>query len=316
MEIIEFGWELEIILYLYFLELGGGAFIVSTAADFSGDVHKNVIARLGAYLALIAVILGIVFVALDVRRQVFRFLNMFTTLTSIMMWGTIFLFVFLPPVLITALTWLSYKEDKIGIFLSKIPVINKIVDLFQLTRGQRLAVEVFGSFMAILAVGYAGVLFCSIAARPFWYTQILFWILFVATMSDGVVGVGVMTALAPRLSPKSEKVSTKVLSGLEKIDTPLLLITTALLAVQLALTSAPTEINAILRGGLMLPFWIGVVGIGIVLPLILASYVKVLEKREAPHEKVYRLMLVTFSLVLIGALLLRYVLIVAGQVIG
>jgi formate-dependent nitrite reductase membrane component NrfD len=136
-------------------------------------------------------------------------------------------------------------------------------------------------------------------------------------MSDGVVGTGVMTALAPRLSPTSEKVSVQVLSGLESIDTPLLLITTALLFGLLALTNAPTQINAILFGGLMLPFWIGVVGIGIVLPLILAYYVRVVERKGThEHEKVNRLMLITFSLVLIGALLLRYVLIIAGQVIG
>ncbi len=311
------GWTLFIILYLYFLELAGGAYIFSTVTDFSGDERRKVIARLAAYLSFIAAILGVVFVALDVRLQLVRFLNMFTTATSIMTWGTVFIFVFLAPVIITVLAWLSYKEDKIGIFLMKIPIIRWIIDLFKLNRQQRLTVEIAGSFMAILAVGYAGVLLCSMASRPFWYTQILFWVLFVATLSDGVVGTGVMTALASRLSPTSEKVPIPVLKGLESIDTPLLIITTALIASLLTLTNAPTQIHAILVGGLMLPFWIGVVGIGIILPLILVVYIRRLEKKTT-HDSatVNRLMLITFSLVLIGALLLRYVLIIAGQVIG
>ena len=175
---------------------------------------------------------------------------------------------------------------------------------------------------------YTGILLNTMVARPLWNTSVLPVLFLVSGLSAGVAAMhvasvifgrrpappglvgGALSALVQPLGPQAPERRTA--DTLIRADVALLgveLVLLALLLMSLA-TSSLSHIEAVrllFGGGYALVFWLGVVVVGIVLPIALQT----LELRHRiPHT------LLPAVLVLAGGFALRWVLVNAGQASG
>ena len=151
--------------------------------------------------------------------------------------------------------------------------------------------------LGILLGVYTGVLLSTLGARPLWNTSIL-WMLFLVSGLSTAAAYGHMIA-----KNKYER------EFLAKADNGFLSVELFVIAMMIIglLTSSKAHIDAvmlILNGPFAAVFWVFVIGLGIVFPLIIQSLAV---SHKIKHTPVAPLM------VIIGGLILRFVIVAAGQ---
>jgi len=318
MEQIE--WNLLVVNYLFLAGLSAGAFAISSFATYIGGPHFRRVARIGALIAPFPVAIGVGILVLDLGRP-FAFYHLFLTVqfTSPMSIGSWLLTGFIFLSLAYAALWLPAPLDN----LLRVP--NR-AHLKYFARWTPLAPTTIRRWRAILAalgfplalgIGiYTGILLGAIPSRPFWNTPMVAQLFLFSAMSSGTASVLLVTAL----------LGTRHESGLEEerrllVSTDVVLIVLEifmlvpfLLHHALSTWSSASSIELILGGEYTLWFWIGVIVIGIVLPLLIEGYelFPVILKEGAAR---YSLALSAISavFVLIGGFILRFVFVYAGQ---
>ncbi len=301
-------WPLLIELYFYLVGLSAGAFIAAGIADLFGGRRDRVLTKAGAYLALGALIPGPLFLVIDLGMPS-RFLHMLwspLSQTAIGEGSITFLgfhfkihspmnvgaWMLLVYGLCVALTCVAiYLEDSTG----------------QDHSGLRHIAGALGACAAFFMAAYPGQLLAA-TARPFWMDARPLGALFLAV--GATTG---MAALALVLKAMGED-ATHSLRKLRKAYTvALVLQAVALLAVLIAGLSGPAWSAAagqlLIGGRYAVAFWLGAIGIGMVVPLIL-------EVRDGLFQG-YRggpgLVTVSAVLLLVGGFIIKYVIALAGQ---
>jgi protein NrfD len=287
-------WSWQIPIYLF---LGGwvAGNMILTGYFMLGGRHTRRSPLLSALpgLSLVLLSLGMLALFLDLehKRYVWRLYTTFQW-TSPMSWGSwILLLVY--PVLV--MTWLvrppTLLED-----LSQ--VVERITTTLQ---GRRDIVRLIGITSMVLGVAlgvYTGVLLSSLVARPLWNSGIL-GVLFLAS------GVSAAAAFAHLVTHSPDERALTV-----RIDNVVLASELGILALFLfgLLAGSAPQVEAarlLLGGPYTAPFWVLVVALGIVIPLI----IQVLAARHlVQHTPIAPIM------VMAGGLALRFVIVAAGQV--
>jgi formate-dependent nitrite reductase membrane component NrfD len=173
---------------------------------------------------------------------------------------------------------------------------------------------------------YTGVMLGAMPARPFWNSPILALLFMISALSTGVATITFAQALLYKLPPDNP--AAKKLfhqSGYLLAASDVMLIGFELVAIFLFIMFAYLTVGnvkyaaaVILPGGeLAVAFWLWVVLIGLVIPaLIELVYVvpKLLYHRDYAAPRVVELAVP--AAVLAGGFMLRYVVVVAGQITG
>lgn len=303
-------WPLLIELYFYLVGLSAGAFIAAGIADLFGGRRDRAVTKAGAYLALVTLIPGPLFLTIDLGMPG-RFLHMLwsplaqTTIGegSIAVAG--FHFKFFSPMNVgawmllvygvcVALTCLAiYREDSQGRDHS----------------GLRHIAGAFGACAAFFMAAYPGQLLAA-TARPFWMDARPLGALFLAV--GATTG---MAALALVLQAMGGEAAGSI-GRLRKAYTfALVLQAVAVVAVLVAGLSGPAWSAAagqlLTSGRYAVAFWLGAIGIGIVIPLAL-------EVRDGLFQG-YRqgpgMVAVSAALLLVGGFIIKYVIALAGQAV-
>ncbi len=320
MEQIE--WGLLIVNYLFVAGVSAGAFAISSFATYLGGPHFRRVARIGALVAPWPVMLGVGLLVLDLGRP-FAFYNLFLTVqfTSPMSIGSWLLTLFIFVSLIYAVLWLPAPLDN----LVRVPTSKRALFHFKqwtplsatLIRKLRALLAAIG-FPLSLGVGiYTGILLGAIPARPFWNTPMVAQLFLFSAMSSGCAIVLLITALigARREDELEEERRLLVSTDMVLIVLEIFMLIPFLLHHALSTWSSASSIQLILGGEFTYPFWIGVVLLGILLPLTIEGYelFPVILKEGAAR---YSLQLSALSavFVLVGGFVLRYVFVYAGQV--
>jgi formate-dependent nitrite reductase membrane component NrfD len=319
MEQIE--WGILIVNYLFVAGLSAGAFAISSFATYLGGPHLRRVAQIGALIAPWPVMLGVGVLVLDLGRP-FAFYNLFMTVqwTSPMSIGSWLLTGFIAISLLNAALWLPSPLDN----LLRVP--TRPQDLAHFTRWMLLSPTLIRRLRALVAavgfplslgVGiYTGILLGAIPARPFWNTPMIAQLFLFSAMSTGTATVLLVTALlGTRRSDELEQERRLLVStDMVLIMLEIFMLIPFLLHHALSTRSSADSIQLILGGDFTLPFWIGVILLGIALPLAIEGYelFPVILKAGAAR---YSLALSAASgiLVLVGGFLLRYVFVYAGQ---
>lgn len=320
MEHIE--WNLLIVNYLFVAGLSAGAFAVSSFATYLGGPHYRRVARIGALIAPFPVMLGVGALIFDLERPL-AFYNLFLTVqwTSPMSIGTWLLTLFIVVSLIYAVLWLPAPLDN----LLRVPTSKGA--LFDFKRWTPLSPNLIRKLRAIFAaigfplslgVGiYTGILLGAIPARPFWNTPMVAQLFLFSAMSTGAATILLITALlgSRRRDELEEERRMLISTDMVLIVLEIFMLIPFLLHHALSTWSSASSIELILGGEFTLPFWIGVILLGIALPLAIEGYelFPVILKEGAAR---YSLALSATSavFVLIGGFVLRYVFVYAGQV--
>jgi len=313
----ELFWGMPVILYLFLAGMGAGSTVVGASMMLRGGggprgVHHE-IARYGALLGPIPVILGVAMIVFELGSwqagHYFRFLNLFLIANlSPMSVGTWLLAGFIVTSLMYAYTYLPFMPMLFGDRLK-----------------WRVALAWINIPLGLGVAVYTGVLLGAMPSRPFWNSPILAMLFLVSALSTGTALIILARAFISRggLTEKQREVIHKSGYVLASADT--LIIGFELLAVFLFLMFAYLTVGdvryaveTILPGGeLAAEFWVGVVLAGLLIPggLELYHVLPGLIWKEKYTVSRFTEMGIA-ALVILGGFLLRYVVVVAGQITG
>ncbi len=327
----ELTWGLPVILYLFLAGVGAGAVTVSGSvllrgADYDGGPLFR-LARYGALVGPVPVILGTILIIFELGRWD-RALNLFKVINlSPMSIGSWLLGVFICTSLLYAIAFLPSFIPQWGKLTKRMTPVLHLLAWVNVPLGIGVAV-------------YTGILLGAMPSRPLWNSPILALLFVVSALSAGVAIIILTRALFHRKDP-SVKAERRLIRRREAsvvrpgrryyeiaymlTSSDLLLIGFEMMVIFLFVMFAHLTIGnmkyamaIILPGGEMAAlFWIWVVLIGLVIPgLIELAYV--FPKLIYHHEfKAHKGPEILISLaVLVGGFMLRYVIVIAGQLTG
>lgn len=315
----ELTWGWPIILYLFLAGMGAGAYTISAWVLLRGGgefSHKHFqIARYGALLAPIPMIVGTGFLILELGTfmyatevsMYFRWLNLFKTfeVSSPMSWGSWILALAIIASVIYANTFLKEDAAPDDEMSSK-----------------RRALAWIGVPLGIAVGIYTGVLLGAMPARPFWNTPILPFIFLVSSLSTGAAGIMILKTI---FSSGHAEVQGEDESGYLLSVSDLLFVGMEILGIFLLILFAymmygdrADAIATIMSGGsLAALFWWGVVVLGLLAPAAIEL------KYTTPtlfHGRAFampqQMEISAAVFILCGGFILRYVVVVAGQITG
>ncbi len=309
----ELTWGLPVIAYLFMAGLGAGALTTSASVLLRGGPTGKYfnVARYGAFIAPIPVALGSALLVFELGSfqagHWFRFLNLYTVINlSPMSIGTWLLTLFLGVSLLYAFTFLK-------------PAAAPGDDQDALRRMSAYVGIPLGIGVAL----YTGVLLGAMPARPFWNSPVLAMLFFLSSLSTGVASIILVRALLHRkhASPQAEADFHE--SGYLLSATDTLLIGLELMAIflfimyaHLTIGSVREAITVLLAGGQLAHlFWLWVVVIGLVVPALIELALLMPRIVHGRSYRSHRLVEILVPVVvLIGGFMLRYVVVIAGQI--
>lgn len=286
-------WAWQIPVYLFLGGLVAGMMMISGWFTFA-DRHRRAESstRLLPALGLALLSAGMLALFLDLEHKPF-FWRLYTTfqVASPMSWGAWILLAVYPALaaamLLNPPAWL----------VASVPAVTRASRaLLAEPRRVRFVAAANMLLGALLGV-YTGVLLSTLGARPLWNSALL-GPLFLAS---GLSSAAALVHLVARDREESE--------FLARADNRFLLGELALIALFLIGLLTATRVHAaaahlVLGGPWTAVFWVGVVGFGIALPLFVQTLAVSHRIRHTPVAPIA---------VLAGGLLLRFVVVVAGQ---
>ncbi len=311
-------WGMPVIAYLFFAGLGAGALTVSASVllrggggGFGGG-HFS-LARYGALVAPLPIMAGCGLLILELGSfeagNWFKWLNLYKVLNlSPMSIGTWLLTLVIGLSVVYADTFLS-RDAGPG---DRYDGLRKLLAWMAVPLGISVAV-------------YTGVLLGAMPARPFWNSPVLALLFLISAISTGIAITMLARTLMHRSKFDTDTEDQYHQSGYLLTATDVLIIGFELMAIFLFLMFAHLTVgdvkyavSVILFGGSLAPmFWLWVVLIGLVLPaLVELFYVvpKLLYHGQFAAPRFVELAVPVA--VLIGGFMLRYVVVVAGQITG
>jgi len=248
---IERAWGWPVALELFLTGLGGGIMIVSAAADlFFGAGNLFLPA---SFAATVLVAIGASLLIFELGRP-FQFHRVFSREKAIMTVGAYML---------SLLIGVSFAY---GTFLFSFLPWHPLEGLRQLG-------AVIGLLLGISVIIYTGVLPASMKARPFWHGPALPVLFMVSAISNGIA---VQYLLVQVLASGNDAAVAKgLLSAANIVLLVVGLIVLFIYVLTMRASAAPPAAqaaNAWLKGRQKLAFWVGLVGIGLVVPLVLYAF--------------------------------------------
>jgi protein NrfD len=279
-------WRWLIALYFFVGGLAGGCYFLAALIDFAGRRGERALARLGYLVAFPAVVLSGLLLILDLTRPL-RFWHMMLQSETLrpmlktyspMSLGSWALLLFGGVAFLSFLGALARPDSPLRALRPPAPL--------------GWVITVLGGLLGFFVAGYTGVLL-AVTNRPIWSDTPLLGLTFIVSSAS--------TSIALLLLLGARRAWTSGLAALQRLDVWVLILElVALVALVASLGSvARAWLNA--WGALLA---IGVVGLGIVVPLLLHWRSRAPGGLSATAAAV---------LVLIGGFLLRVVIVLSAQ---
>jgi len=291
----EWGWPIA--AYLFLAGVGAGAYAWGALGELTGALG-DVAPRVGVMLGFPLLLIGTFFLIGDLGVKP-RALNAFLSpRTSWIARGTWIISIFMVLSLIHAAGWvwpLGFLAEAEGLrqFLSGLTLI-----------------------FAILTMVYTGVLLGASRPIAIWSTAMLPALFLVSALSTGLMAVALGTVLVGMAGTPVAEATLVRMAGLDilAIVAEMLVIVFYVQAAHATPESRASR-ELLLRGRVAVPFWVGVIGVGLTVPLIIQvfEYTSGETAAGALLSNQAALMAVVASLLgLLGGLLLRYVVLACG----
>lgn len=286
-------WEWHIPAYLFLGGLAAGILFFAAYFFLKGKEEEYPTAvKLAPIFVPILLVLGLFFLFLDLKHKLY-FWRLYTAikLESPMSWGAWTLMLISP----LSITWAAlYIKTLFPRWDWK----------FEIVKDAMRSIEKYKAYLAwgmmILAVIlgiYTGILLSAFNARPLWNTSILGPLFLVSGLSTGAAAIII-------LSKSAIERHTFARIDLLLIAIELFLIVHMFMGFR-ASTQVQIDASAMFLGGqFTAPFWVFVVGFGLIIPAAL----EILELREKKIPY-----MVAPALVLFGGLIFRFIMAYAGQ---
>ncbi|HKI99478.1 MAG TPA: NrfD/PsrC family molybdoenzyme membrane anchor subunit [bacterium] len=284
-------WGTDVTIYLFLGGMVGGIMVLTGLYYFVKGINRETpsFIRNSMLASPVLLSIGMFFLFLDLENKwhVYRFYLTFKV-TSPMSWGS-WILIFVYPVSVAMIVLANRGRWWVNWY----PPAARLVEPFWklIAAGNVL----FGAVLAL----YTGILLSAFTARPFWNNGVLAPLFLISGISTG--------AAFMILFHDGSSVREKEELGMIKLG----LITAELIALVLYISSLLTSVanqreavHLIMGGPYTAHFWVLVVGIGLVVPLLLQTL-------EALHKLESRFVMPL--LVLVGGFALRYLMVQGGQ---
>lgn len=285
------GWEIPV--YLFLGGLVAGMMILSGYLLLTGRFRKPACFFYplpGLGLALLS--LGMIALFLDLEHKLYVW-RLYTTfeITSPMSWGAWILLLVYPAL---ALSFLVKAPEALT---RRVPALGRAAAALSKRPGAVRGVGVLNVAFGILLGIYTGILLSSLGARPLWNSALLGPLFLLSGLSSAAAFVHLMAR-----DPEERELFVKADNVF--LGTELAVLVLFFLGL-LSSTQVHLEAARLLLGGpYTAVFWVFVVGLGIVLPLIVQPL--------AVRHRIRHTAIVPV-LVIAGGLALRFILVYAGQ---
>ncbi len=285
------GWEIPV--YLFLGGMVAGMMLISGYFLFSGRYKEtNCSCYYLPIMSFVLLSLGMFALFLDLEHKLYVW-RLYTTfqITSPMSWGS-WILILVYPILFANMLMRPHR-----LLLEKIP---KVKEWHEYLHSKPLLIKNLGvvSMFFGAAIGlYTGVLLSSLGARPLWSSSILWMLFLVSGLSGAAAFVHVI----------AKNVYEREL--LAKADNGFLILELFIIAVFLIGLSSNSDVHAkavdlLLTGKFAAVFWVFVILMGIVIPLFIQLLAVNHKIRHTPLAPL---------MVIIGGLILRFVIVAAGQ---
>jgi len=285
------GWEIPV--YLFLGGMVAGMMIISGYFLFSGRYEEtNCSCYYLPLMSFVLLSLGMLALFLDLEHKLYVW-RLYTTfqITSAMSWGS-WILVLVYPILMANMLMRPHK-----LLIEKFPAVKK---WHEYVRSKPMLIKNLGVITMFFGAGiglYTGVLLSSLGARPLWSSSILWLLFLVSGLSGAAAFVHVI----------AKDVFEREL--LAKADNAFLILELFVIALFIIGLKTATEVQAhsadlLLTGSFASTFWVFVIGFGIVIPLIIQLL--------AVNHKIHHTPMAPL-MVIIGGLILRFIIVAAGQ---
>lgn len=312
-------WKLETAIYLWIAGVAGGMYFTAFLMNRITRGRHELLPKVAMFLGVPLVLLGSLLLVLDLGEQL-RAWHLFTRLRvgSPMSMGSWILLVYaVIGVVMIALWWSrSFEPEEV-----RLTVLSGLASVIRPAAPVLKVLSWIALVLAVLLIAYTGVLL-SATNQPLWAGVLLLPALFVASaISTGmallvlVLRTGFGRLLDILFGGEGEPVPSDTLHVMGITSIILGIVELVVLIgylIWLALLSTPAAAAAVtllLTGPYWYVFWLGVVLLGLIIPLVLE--VVSVRGREALVGSV----LASTTLVLLGGLFLRWVVLVSGQIV-
>lgn len=280
-------WGLWVAMYIYFIGLSAGAFLISALVFVFHVERFRPIARLALFTALTSLLMALLFIWFDLGHLE-RFYEVYTRphFRSMMAW-MVWLYTAYFVLLIFEF-WFESRQDFVrcgqekggfqGFLCRVLALGSKDASEEKRARDEKVT-QVLGAIglpLAIMFHGGVGALFGVVAARPAWHGG-LFPLLFL--VSALVSGGGLLMALYAWLAPnKGSEEYKNLLSDMGRLVLALVFLDVIFTFAEYSIAlygGVPGDVLPlieIMTGPFWWVFWIGQIGLGMVVPIILLSF--------------------------------------------
>ena len=302
-------WDSTIAIYLFLLGISAGSTLLAVLYKRSHkvvDPSQSWIIRSTAILAPGSIIIGLTLLIFHLARPwTFWFLMFNYQFDSVMSMGVMLFQVFMA----TLFLWLAiiFKNLIASLIARFMPKLKFVVSLIGVAEKFTQIIELFLAFLSIALGAYTGFLLSALISYPMLNNPLLPILFLVSGTSSGIAALLVAILVVGKVSTHSDEVHF-----LHKFETPTVLFELLLLFaffVGLYFGGGQKTLSAVnaLSGFWGTVFWVGVVLVGILFPLIANQ----LASEKLKHHKGFIVLLATAGL--IGVLCLRYFILYAGQ---
>ncbi len=260
-------WEYPIAIYLFLGGLGGGILFINwiLSAFIAPGINLTQVMMLPNFIALIAIVIGLFFLVFELGQPPV-FYRAYVTATSIIKWGAVLLTI----ASVGDLIWLLGYWSPLTPVLGWISVFNFFAPLGPLM----LCLAGIAGFGIMV---YTGVMLSTLKAHSFWATPALPILFTVSALSTASAMIMLSMGAWPGvLTSIPEYVNIHIIHGmLHTVDIILICAEiTVLLIMILSFLGAGnrTQQRVALRwvkGSYAAWFWVGMLGLGLVVPFIL-----------------------------------------------
>lgn len=319
-------WGWEIPLYLFFGGMVAGMMVLAGWAMLrtaKGEDTKTFFSIQTPLLGFVLINVGMLALFLDLAHKLYVWAIYITFKPlSPMSWGSWVLLLVYALLFVSALVRLPESWPWLG---ERLPVLKRASDYFVNSPARLRALGVANIVFGIAVGIYTGILLNTMVARPLWNTAVLPLLFLFSGLSAAAAAVHLATVVfpgrpAPRgliggalaamtqplgpQMPEKRTVDSVIRADVAFLITELVLIALLLLSLATSTLSHIEAIKLLFSGTYGLVFWVGVIAVGLVVPIVL----QMLElSHRIPHTVVPAL------LVLAGGYALRWVMVNAGQ---
>ncbi|MCL4426368.1 MAG: polysulfide reductase NrfD [Firmicutes bacterium] len=277
-------WGLWVALYIYFVGLSAGAFLLSSLVYVFGQERFERIGRQALWVAVVSMVVALTFILLDLGHMERFWVSLrFWKLTSVLSWEVHFYIVYV----VLLLTELYHSMRRDLVLRRQAPGIRGLLARYLTWQDEEISpaaqardrqhlrrLGMIGIPLAVLGVhGGTGTLFAVVKARPYWNTAVFPIIFVLSALVSGTALLLVGYVLERRRRRLSADLD--MVQGLARLMATFILLDLGLEFYEILIpayslrSEEMASLKTLFLGSLAPYFWIGQIWLGNITPLIL-----------------------------------------------